>query len=54
VEGTVRSIWAGQELSRSQALGLGYAFIGLGTSPASIAEGQAAFSSGKRIEWRLR
>ena len=54
VEGTVRSIWAGRELTRQQALGMGYAFIGLGTSQASIAEGQAAFSSGQRIEWRLR
>jgi enoyl-CoA hydratase/carnithine racemase len=54
VEGTVRSIWAGRELSRQQALGLGWAFIGLGTSRESIAEGQAAFAAGKRIEWRLR
>lgn len=54
VEGTVRSIWAGRELTRQQALGMGYAFIGLGTSQESLAEGQAAFASGKRIEWRLR
>jgi len=54
VQGTVRSIWAGRELTRSQAIGMGYAFIGLGTSQESIAEGQAAFSSGRRIEWRLR
>jgi enoyl-CoA hydratase/carnithine racemase len=54
VQGTVRSIWAGLELSRSQALAQGYGFIGLGTNAESFAEGQAAFSSGKRIEWRLR
>ena len=54
VEGTVRSIWAGRELSRSQALGLGWAFIGLGTSQESIRQGQATFESGRRIEWRLR
>ena len=54
VQGTVRSIWAGRELTRSQALAMGYAFIGLGTSQECIAEGQAAFSSGRRIEWRLR
>ena len=54
VEGTVRSLWAGRELSRSQALGMGWALVGLGTNEASLAEGQAAFSAGRRIDWRLR
>ncbi len=54
VQGTVRSIWAGLELGRTQALRQGYSFIGLGTNDESLAEGQAAFSTGKRIEWRLR
>jgi enoyl-CoA hydratase/carnithine racemase len=54
VQGTVRSLWAGRELSRSQALGMGWALVGLGTNDASLAEGQAAFSSGRRIDWRLR
>jgi len=54
VEGTVRAIWSGQEHPRSQALGLGWAYVGLGTSPDSIAEGQKVFASGQRIEWRLR
>lgn len=54
IEGTVRAIWAGLEHSRSQALSLGYAFVGLGTNPDSIRQGQELFTSGKRIEWRLR
>ena len=54
VEGTVRSIWAGRELGRTQALSMGSGLVALGTSDATLAEGQAAFSSGKRIEWRLR
>jgi len=54
VQGTVRAIWAARELARSQALGLGYAFIGLGTSQESIRQGQAAFASGKRVKWKLR
>lgn len=54
IQGTLRSIWAARELTRSQALGLGYAFIGLGTNRESIQQGQAAFASGKRIQWRLR
>ena len=33
---------------------LGYAYVGLGTSQDSIAEGQKVFESGKRIEWRGR
>jgi enoyl-CoA hydratase/carnithine racemase len=54
IEGTVRALWAGLEHSRSQALGMGYAFVGMGTNDASIRQGQEAFASGKRVEWRLR
>jgi len=54
IQGTLRSIWAARELTRSQALGLGYAFIGLGTNRESLQQGQAAFASGKRIQWKLR
>jgi enoyl-CoA hydratase/carnithine racemase len=54
VEGTVRSIWAARELGQRQALKLGYAFVAMGTSQESIAEGQKIFESGKRIDWRLR
>jgi enoyl-CoA hydratase/carnithine racemase len=54
IQGTVRAIWAARELSRSQALGLGYAFVGMGTNQESIRQGQAAFASGKRIQWKLR
>ena len=54
IQGTVRAIWAARELSRSQALGLGYAFIGLGTNQESIRQGQAAFASGKRVKWKVR
>jgi enoyl-CoA hydratase/carnithine racemase len=54
IQGTVRAIWAALELSRQQAIELGYAFIAMGTNQDSIAEGQQAFMSGQRIEWRLR
>jgi enoyl-CoA hydratase/carnithine racemase len=54
IQATLRATWAAHELSRSQALALGYVYIGLGTSQESIAEGQAAFASGQRVEWRLR
>jgi len=54
VQGTLRSLWAGLEGTRSQALAQGWALIALGTDDDSLAEGQAAFSSGKRIEPRIR
>ncbi|MHB8438144.1 MAG: enoyl-CoA hydratase/isomerase family protein [Acidimicrobiales bacterium] len=54
VQGTLRALWAGRELSRSQALGLGWAFVGLGNDPEALAEGQARFASGERVQWRLR
>jgi enoyl-CoA hydratase/carnithine racemase len=54
IQGTLRAIWAARELGRSQALALGYAFIGLGTNRESLAQGQALFASGKRIQHKLR
>jgi enoyl-CoA hydratase/carnithine racemase len=54
VQGSLRALWAGRELSRSQALGLGWAFVGLGTDQQSLAEGQASFASGVRAKPRIR
>jgi enoyl-CoA hydratase/carnithine racemase len=54
VQATVRATWAAQDLGRQQALALGYAYVGLGTSRDSIAQGQEFFTSGQRVDWRLR
>src|SRR3989442_170180 len=54
IQGTLRAIWTALELSRTQALEQAYAYIAMGTNQDSIAQGQATFASGKRIEWRLR
>ena len=54
IEGTVRAIWTALEHSRSQALGMGWALVGLGTNDESLRQGQEFFASGKRIEWRPR
>jgi enoyl-CoA hydratase/carnithine racemase len=54
VEGTVRAIWSTRDHTQRQALRLAYAFVGLGTSQESIAEGQRAFESGDRPTWELR
>ncbi|MFM8304784.1 MAG: enoyl-CoA hydratase/isomerase family protein [Actinomycetota bacterium] len=54
VEGTVRALWGAREFGSRAAVRLGYAYVGLGTSQDSIAEGQKVFESGTRIEWRGR
>jgi enoyl-CoA hydratase/carnithine racemase len=54
IQGTVRALWAARELGPRHALRQGYLYIGLGTDAASIAEGQARFESGQRIDWKLR
>jgi enoyl-CoA hydratase/carnithine racemase len=54
VQTTLRTIWAAQELTRSQAVGLGNAFLTMGMSAEALAEGSAAFNSGRRMEPRLR
>jgi enoyl-CoA hydratase/carnithine racemase len=54
VQGTVRALWTGLELSRRQALDHAYLFTNVGTEPALLEQGQERFTSGKRIEWRLR
>jgi enoyl-CoA hydratase/carnithine racemase len=54
VQGTVRALWSGLELSRRQALDHAYLFTNIGTDPEQLAVGQKVFTSGKRLEWRLR
>lgn len=54
VQATVRSLWMARELSRQQALDMGWSMIALGNQPQAREEGLRAFASGKRIQWRLR
>ena len=54
IQGTVRAIWGAREHGQREAVRLGYAYVAMGTSQDSIAEGQKVFESGQRIEWRLR
>jgi len=54
VQATVRTLWAARELSRQQALDLGNTFLNLAMRQDALAEGQAAFASGQRIEPRIR
>jgi enoyl-CoA hydratase/carnithine racemase len=50
VQATLRTIWAAQELSRRQAIELGNTFLNLAMTPEALAEGQATFASGRRID----
>ena len=54
VQATLKAVWTAAELGRRQALDLGYAFVAMGMTDESLAEGQRRFTSGERVEWRLR
>ena len=53
VQATLRTLWAGRELSRQQALSLGNPLLHLGMSEDALAEGQKVFE-GERIVPRDR
>lgn len=54
VQGTLRSLWAARTLARNEAVAMASSFVELGNRPEAIAEGQALFTSGARIEPRVR
>jgi enoyl-CoA hydratase/carnithine racemase len=54
VQGTVRSLWAAQELSRAQALDMGKVIIRAGSDRDSLYQGQQRFASGERKKPRIR
>jgi enoyl-CoA hydratase/carnithine racemase len=54
VQATVRALWTGAEQSATAGLAMGAQLLAAGTTPEALAEGQKAFSSGKRIEPRVR
>ncbi|WP_254127078.1 enoyl-CoA hydratase/isomerase family protein [Aquihabitans sp. G128] len=53
MQATLRTLWAGRELSRQQALSLGGTFLNLGMSEEALAEGQKTFA-GARVKPRIR
>ncbi len=54
VEGTLRSLWAARQMARAQALAMAPHLVSLGSTSDAIAEGQATFASGQRIQPHLR
>ena len=53
MQATLRTLWAGRELTRRQALDLGNTFLNLGMNEEDLAEGQRTFAAG-RVEPRVR
>jgi enoyl-CoA hydratase/carnithine racemase len=53
VQGTLRAIWAANELSRNAALAQVSALVKLGTQYENLEQGQEAFKA-DRPQWRLR
>ena len=54
VQGSLRAIWAANDLGRLDALALAPSILTTGTSVDTLSEGQSAFSEGERIKPRLR
>lgn len=54
VQATLRTLWMAREVSRRQAIDVGNTFLNLAMSEQALAEGQAVFSSGQRIEPKIR
>jgi enoyl-CoA hydratase/carnithine racemase len=53
IQGTVRALWAGAEMSRRQALDVANYLCRIGSDPRELMKGQESFG-GPRKEWRLR
>ena len=54
VQASLRSLWAARELTRMQMLDVSNTFLNLAMSKEALAEGQAVFSSGQRIDPTIR
>ncbi len=54
MQATLRTLWAGRELSRQQALSLGGTFLQLGMTESALAEGQKIFAEAPRTKPRVR
>ena len=54
VQASLRSIWTANDLGTRQALSMGPSLLTTGFDMAGMEEGNAAFSSGKRIDPRIR
>jgi enoyl-CoA hydratase/carnithine racemase len=54
VQATVRAMWTARDMTPAQAQAMGAELLNNGITADALAEGQKAFTSGKRIEPRIR
>jgi len=54
IQGTMRGLWMGRELSRRQALDLAHFVVRIGSDASAFWEGQQRFQSGDRPKPRIR
>ena len=54
VQGTMRALWTGLEVSRHQGIELANLFTRIGSDAEAFKAGQRRFESGQRPRWRLR
>jgi enoyl-CoA hydratase/carnithine racemase len=54
IQGTVRALWTGLEVSRSQGIELASLYTRIGSDAEAFKAGSRRFESGKRPKWRLR
>jgi enoyl-CoA hydratase/carnithine racemase len=54
VQTTVRAIWYARQMGSRHALDVARTLIDTGSRAEDLAEGQQVFTSGQRVEWRLR
>ena len=54
IQGTLRALWTGRDVSRAQAIELATFFIRIGTQAEAFEAGQERFAFGARPEWRKR
>lgn len=54
IQGTMRALWTGLEVSRHQGIELANLFTRIGSDADAFRAGQERFASGERPQWRLR
>jgi hypothetical protein len=50
----MRAIWTAHQVGRPHAIDLANLFTRIGSDAAAFKAGQERFSSGQRVEWKLR
>ena len=54
IQGTMRALWTAHDVGRAHGIELANLFTRIGSDAAAFKAGQDRFSSGQRVEWKLR